>query len=118
MKNAVTKNKKNEGIKGMQGKAVRFLCKYSAQITFALLVVIMMKGAVSAASADTLWTTLSSLIQKWVTRLGAVVMFVGGIMFGLGWKNDDAERKSQGVNTIIAGAIVMAIAQLTGTFFA
>ena len=45
-------------------------------------------------------------------------MFVGGIMFGLGWKSDDAEQKSRGISTIIAGAIVVAVAALTGTFFA
>lgn len=118
MKNSVSKNVKHEGIESMQKKAFRFWCKYSAQITLALLVVIMMHGTVFAAGADSLWNTLAAQIEKWVTRLGGVVMFIGGIMFGLGWKSDDAERKSQGVNTIIAGGIVIAVAQLTGTFFA
>ena len=75
-------------------------------------------GSDGASRAETLWTTLSGLIEKWVTRLGAVVVFIGGIMFALGWKNDDAEGKSRGISTIIAGAIVMALAALTGTFFA
>lgn len=72
----------------------------------------------ATSTADTLWATISSLIETWVTRLGAVIMFVGGIMFGLGWKSDDAEQKSRGISTLIAGAIVTAVAALTATFFA
>lgn len=68
--------------------------------------------------ADALWTQIATLIETWVTRLGGVIIFVGGIMFGLGWKSDDAEQKSRGISTIIAGAIVFALAELTGVFFA
>ena len=93
----------------MSGKAQSFgmmLNKNASRIT------------VFASGADGLWTTISGLVQTWVTRLGGVVMFIGAIMFGLGWKSDDAEQKSRGVSTIIAGAIVTAAAALTGTFFA
>ena len=68
-------------------------------------------------SKDALWKTITDLMKTWVTRLGGVVMFVGGIMFGLGWKSDDAEQKSRGVSTIIGGAIVIAIAQIAAKFF-
>jgi hypothetical protein len=68
-------------------------------------------------SEDALWKTITDLMKTWVTRLGGVVMFVGGIMFGLGWKSDDAEQKSRGVSTIIGGAIVIAIAQIAAKFF-
>ncbi len=74
-------------------------------------------GTTTASGADGLWNTISTLIQTWVTRLGGVVMFVGGVMFGLGWKSDDAEQKSRGVSTLIAGAIVVAVAQIAGQFF-
>lgn len=66
---------------------------------------------------DALWNTIAGLMETWVTRLGGVVMFVGGVMFGLGWKSDDAEQKSRGVSTLVGGAIVVAIAQLASTFF-
>lgn len=95
-----------------------FLNKHITVITCALLLGIMFMGVASASSADSLWTTISNLIKTWVTRLGGVVMFVGGVMFGLGWKSDDAEQKSRGISTIIAGAIVVAVAALTSTFFA
>lgn len=75
-------------------------------------------GDNTASGADALWTNITTLIETWVTRLGGVIIFIGGIMFGLGWKSDDAEQKSRGVSTIIAGAIVFALAELTTTFFA
>lgn len=95
------------------------LNKNSKKLLLMAMVATMMFGTIAfGASADALWSTIAGLIQTWVTRLGAVVVFVGGIMFALGWKSDDAEQKSRGISTIIAGAIVMAIAALTGTFFA
>lgn len=95
-----------------------FLNKHMAIITCMLLIGIMVFGVAHASSADTLWNTVRDLIKTWVTRLGGVVMFVGGVMFGLGWKSDDAEQKSRGISTLIAGAIVVAVAALTTTFFA
>lgn len=97
-----------------------FLNRHSYAIAFALVLFISVNSIVfaSGSTADTLWTKISGLMKTWVTRLGGVVMFVGGVMFGLGWKNNDAEQKSQGISTIVAGAIVVAVAALTGTFFA
>ena len=105
-------------MKNKMMKAKKMVAKNYGKIICLVMCGVLMASTVMGANADTLWTTISGLIQTWVTRLGAVVMFVGGIMFGLGWKNDDAEQKSRGISTIIAGAIVTAIAALTGTFFA
>lgn len=96
-----------------------FVEKRIGVITCALLLGVMVMGVAQAGNTgDALWNTISTLIGTWVTRLGAVVMFVGGIMFGLGWKSDDAEQKSRGISTIISGAIVTALAAMVGTFFA
>lgn len=83
-----------------------------------LVFAVMASGVVFADEAEEMWGVFADLIKKWVTRLGAVVMFIGGIQFGMGWKGDDAEQKTRGLNTIISGAIVMAVAALTSTFFA
>ena len=116
------KNMKNN--KQMKGKNTKFT-KVILLISCILFLGITLNvaGVAEAAggggvNADTLWTTISDLIKTWVTRLGGVVMFVGGIIFGLGWKSDDSEQKSRGISTIIAGAIVIAVAALTSTFFA
>ncbi|MBE5877245.1 MAG: hypothetical protein E7290_10215 [Lachnospiraceae bacterium] len=95
----------------------KFLNKHAAVITVVLVMTLVVSMTVFGASADVLWNTLANEIKKWVNRLGAVIIFVGGIMFALGWKSDDAEQKSKGISTVIAGGLVIAIAQLTGTFF-
>lgn len=103
------------------GKKLRdlgiFLDRHRIAIATMMLLCMSM-GGIASASVDALWQTVANLIETWVTRLGGVVMFVGGIMFGLGWKNDDADGKTRGIQTIIAGGIVVAVAALTGTFFA
>ena len=104
-------------IKATTGEKIGlFLNRHAVTIACVMMVAVMMCG--TAFAADALWQTLANLIKTWATRLGGVVMFVGGIMFGLGWKSDDAEQKSRGISTIIAGAIVIAVAALTGQFFA
>ena len=96
----------------------KFLNKNMGKIMVCLMLTMMISSTVfAAAGVDVLWTNLTTLIEKWVTRLGGVVMLIGGVMFGLGWKSDDAEQKSRGISTIIAGAIVIAVANLTTTFF-
>ncbi len=79
--------------------------------------IMLSNTAFATSNADALWNQVHGLIGKWVTRLGGVVMFIGFVMFGLGWKNDDAEGKSRGISTIIAGGIVGGAAAMIGTFF-
>ena len=83
----------------MTTKVGGFLNRNSMYIALALVCAMCMGSTVFAV--DALWNTLAGLIETWVTRLGAVVMLVGGVMFGLGWKSDDAEQKSRGISTII-----------------
>lgn len=93
-----------------------FFNKQAVTIACLLMVAVMMCG--TAFAADALWQTIANLIKTWVTRLGGVVMFIGGVMFGLGWKSEDPEQRSRGISTIIAGGIVVAVAAITGQFFA
>lgn len=133
MKNKVLSTKKSSKLAKTGDGLVKFgnrIVKHSAKISMLLVVVMMammMTTAVFASDptvtnpsdpAEDLWTTLATLIGKWVTRLGAVIIFVGGIMFALGWKSDDAEQKSRGIATVISGALVTALAAMVGTFFA
>lgn len=116
MKEVVTKTNGTEKI-GV--RVCKFFNRNYITIATLTLVLVAMVGATCfGATADALWTTLTGIIKTWINRLGAVVVFVGGIIFALGWKSDDAEQKSRGISTIIAGALVMAIANITATFFA
>ena len=36
-------------------------------------------------------------------------MMVGGVMFALGWQREDADGKTRGLQTLMAGAMVTAI---------
>ena len=115
MRKKIRKN----SLKTVAKKTGIFLNKHTGILSLVLLIGVMVTGVASAApDAEGLWSAIQTLIGTWVSRLGGVVMFVGIIMFGLGWKSDDAEQKSRGIGTIISGAIVLAAAVMIGTFFA
>lgn len=103
-------------------KIKTFLAKNQTTIASLLIMAVMFTGTALASggtnAADSLWNTLRDLIGTWVTRLGMVIMFVGGVMFALGWKQEDASQKSTGINTIIAGAIATALGGMVALFFA
>ena len=52
----------------------------------------------------------------WLTKIGGVVALVGGVMFALGWQREDAEGKSRGLMTLMAGFMLVAIAQSKNLF--
>ena len=52
----------------------------------------------------------------WLTKIGGVIALVGGVMFALGWQREDAEGKSRGLMTLMAGFMLVAIAQSKGLF--
>ena len=52
----------------------------------------------------------------WLTKIGGVIALVGGVMFALGWQREDAEGKSRGLMTLMAGSMLVAIAQSKGLF--
>ena len=45
----------------------------------------------------------------WLTK-------IGGVMFALGWQREDAEGKSRGLMTLMAGFMLVAIAQSKNLF--
>lgn len=109
-------------ISNMTGKMGTFLNKHMDKIACACLMCVMISGIAFASgdtvTADTLWASVIGLVKTWVTRLGAVVMIIGGVMFGLGWQREDASAKSNGVTTMISGAIVIAVVNLISKFAA
>lgn len=52
----------------------------------------------------------------WLTKIGGVIGLVGGVMFALGWQREDAEGKSRGLMTLMAGFMLVAIAQSKNLF--
>lgn len=67
-------------------------------------------------AADAKWTAVINFILPWINRLGGVVILIGAVEFGLAFKNDDAEGKTKGLRTVIAGCIVLAVGLSSSTF--
>lgn len=63
--------------------------------------------------ADSNTQSIDSFINfacDWLTKIGGVIALVGGVMFALGWQREDAEGKSRGLMTLMAGFMLVAIA--------
>lgn len=69
-------------------------------------------SASGGADAEGFIDSVIELLQTWIPRLGGMVVVVGGIQFGLGFKDDNADQKTRGMQCMIGGAIVAAIAKL------
>lgn len=65
-----------------------------------------------ATSADSFIDTVVELLKKWIPRLGGMIVVVGGIQFGIGFKDDNADGKTRGMQCMVGGAIVAAIGAL------
>lgn len=109
------------GLKAKLKNAKNYLMrkKYVASLMlFSLLTSPMMVFAdgEEKKSGEDKWDAMISFITPWISRLGGVVILIGAIEFGLAWKSDDAEGKTKGMRTAIAGCIVYAVGQSTKTF--
>ena len=98
-------------------KAIRavgvFLNRNMPYIAMCMLMVGMTCSSVFASGGvDPLWKYVLVRIYKWVTRLGGVIMFVGAVNFGLGFSEDAPDKKQRGGSIIVAGALVIAIANM------
>lgn len=64
------------------------------------------------ADANSFINQVVELLKEWIPRLGGMIVVVGGIQFGIGFKDDDSTGKTRGMQTMIGGAIVAAIGAL------
>jgi hypothetical protein len=65
--------------------------------------------AEGGADAEGFINTITELLKKWIPRLGGMIIVVGGIQLGVGFKDDNADGKTRGMQCMIGGAIVTAI---------
>lgn len=92
------------------------VAKKRVQLEVAGLTALTSMNMAYADAADDKWNSMINFMLPWIQRIGGVVMLIGAIEFGLGWKNDDAEGKVKGMRTAVAGAIVIAVGVGSGTF--
>ncbi len=62
-----------------------------------------------AVDGEAAFNEVVGFFADWIGRIGLVVAFVGGIMFALAIKNDDAEAKTRGLMTLASGFVVFAL---------
>ncbi len=86
------------------------IAKVATAIWCFALMTVMFSMTVYGAGANT--GTIDKFIDfvcEWLVKIGAVVMMVGGVIFALGWQREDADGKTRGLQTLMAGAMVAAI---------
>ena len=69
-----------------------------------------------ATGAEGSYTTVLTFFITWIRRIGAAVALIGGIMFGLAIKDNNADQKQTGLMTMVAGFIVVAICLAANMF--
>ena len=66
-------------------------------------------GGGTVVDGEAAFNDVVGFFATWIGRIGLVVAFVGGVMFALAIKNDDAEAKTRGLMTMASGFVVFAL---------
>lgn len=73
-----------------------------------MAVTVFADGGTNGGAEGTI-NTIIGLLKTWIPHLGALLVVVGGIQLGIGFKDDDQTGKTRGMQCMIGGAIVAAI---------
>ena len=104
-------------VKDKVQKVSAYLYKNKTAIATIMWVVLLITPQIFFAdNGDTEWTWLTDIITKWIKRVGGLFMLIGAVEFGLGWKDNRADDKVQGVRILIAGVIVYGVGFSAKTF--
>lgn len=57
-----------------------------------------------------------TFVCDWLLKIGGIIALIGGVMFALGWQREDAEGKSRGLMTLMAGFMLVALSQAPSIF--
>lgn len=108
-------NEKNEIKKDRKNRLKERLAK--AYVRLNTFVVIMIFGMNTVFAADTSSIDkFISFVCEWLIKIGMVVMIIGGSQFALGWKREDSDGKVQGLLTLMAGGMLIAIGKSPDIF--
>lgn len=104
-------------VKDKVQKVSAYLYKNKTAIATIMWVVLLITPQIIFAdNGDTEWTWLTDIITKWIKRVGGLFMLIGAVEFGLGWKDNRADDKVQGIRILIAGVIVYGVGFSAKTF--
>ena len=90
--------------------------KFTVGVTTTMGTLILAEAKIFASSNTESIDSFINFACDWLTKIGGVIALVGGVMFALGCQREDAEGKSRGLMTLMAGFMLVAIAQSKGLF--
>lgn len=95
----------------VNAKRKKIALSISTTLTMAMMsaVTAFADDAAPAVDGEAAFNNVIGFFATWIGRIGLVVAFVGGIMFALAIKNDDAEAKTRGLMTLASGFVVFAL---------
>lgn len=108
------KSKKVTKVKKVLSKM--YLAALTLGIVFRDTLVATYAAKAKANTPEEKWDSIVNFILPWITRLGGVVILIGAVEFGLAFKDQDAEGKTRGMRTAIAGLIVTAVSASSSIF--
>ncbi len=91
--------------RAMNTKAGRF----ALIVPMAIQACAITASAAGGGDAQAMIDKIMELLGPGVTALGSLVAVVGGIQTGVGFKDDNADGKTRGFQTLIGGAIIAGI---------
>lgn len=100
---------------GAKKKCRKVITTVSTMVTMAMVSAVTAfaegEGGGSGGTVDgeAAFNQVIGFFATWIGRIGLVVAFVGGVMFALAIKNDDAEAKTRGLMTLASGFVVFAL---------
>ena len=104
-------------VKDKVQKVSAYLYKNKTAIATIMWVVLLITPQIIFAdNGDSEWKWLTDIITKWIKRVGGLFKLIGAVEFGLGWKDNRADDKVQGVRILIAGVIVYGVGFSAKTF--
>lgn len=90
--------------------------KWYRKIQIFILMYAALAPVPGAGAAEAKWDAVMNFLIPWIGRLGGALALIGGLEFGIAFKTDDAEAKTRGMRTIIAGCIVVAVGLSSNIF--
>lgn len=105
----VTETGARLAVKATNGLGILMTKRIGKVLVTLPLVLSMCTVTAYAVDADEMINKIIELLKLWIPRLGGLLVIVGGIQLGIGFKDDDATGKTRGMQCMIGGAIVAAI---------
>ena len=84
----------------------------AALVTPMAVSMMALRASAEDVSAQSMIDGIMEVLGPGVIGLGSLVAVVGGIQTGVGFKDDNADGKTRGFQTLIGGAIIAAVGAL------